>query len=494
MEEGRRTDRTDQLGRDERREAGAPSRGDLLEPDLIDAIGAGLLGRYYGVVYDPVGLAGPATTTGDVDDTAVIHLRTPRPRRAREVRARWRAFRSYWNGHALSMVGDHLTLVALPLAAQRLTSSGLAVGMVVFAETLSTVLFGVVAGTFTDRRRSRPVMIAADLGRAVVLLALVALDLIGDYPVALLILASFLLGLLRLAFDGANSAFVAKLVPDELDVRSNNRLVLADNLGSTVGPVLAGAIIQIGLWVAFAADSLTFVLSALAIAQVGRVLRAGHIELDEPARGAPRPDLASPRRTFRAEAAESLRLVGSRPVFRRALLMAAAFNLCALPVGQQFVTLAVDTLGLSPLVIGAMFALGGVAGIAVAPLVERDATIRPGLLPIATGALGAGILMVGLVPSLWTVAGAFVVGGIAFAFFMTHWAALRQRAFAPEEQGRVTLTSRAVMWSTVLVGSVAAGQLSDSTSPEAMWLACGAVGVAAGVWGLALGLHRDRFE
>ena len=50
------------------------------------------------------------------------------------------------------------------------------------------------------------------------------------------------------------------------------------------------------------------------------------------------------------------------------------------------------------------------------------------------------------------------------------------------------------MWSTVLVGSLAAGQLSDSVSPEAMWLACGAVGIGAALWGLVLGLHRDTFE
>jgi hypothetical protein len=74
---------------------------------------------------------------------------------------------------------------------------------------------------------------------------------------------------------------------------------------------------------------------------------------------------------------------------------------------------------------------------------------------------------------------------------MTHWAALRQRLFDPAEQGRVTLTARAVMWSTVLVGSVAAGALSDHVTPEAMWLACGAAGIAAGAWGVAANA-RDR--
>jgi MFS family permease len=386
------------------------------------------------------------------------------------------------------MVGDHLTIVALPLAAEHLTRSALAVGLVVFAETLATVLVGVVAGTFTDRRASRPVMIAADVGRAVVLAGLVVLDRIGDYPVALLIVASFLLGLLRLAFDGANSAFVARLIPSELDVRSNNRLVLAENVGSTIGPIVAGAVIELGLWIAFAIDGATFLLSALAIVAVGRVLRTSRIRLAPPA-----PPEAGPRRSFLAEVRESRRLLGSEPVFRRALLLAAAFNLCALPVGQQFVTLAIRTLGMSAFGIGLMFAVGGVAGIAAAPLVERDAAIRPGLLPVATGAMGLGITLVGIAPSIATVTVAFVLGGVAFSYFMTHWAALRQRLFEPAEQGRVTLAARAVMWSTVLVGSVAAGALADQVDPEAMWLACGAAGLAAAAWGMAT-LRGQRLD
>jgi MFS family permease len=473
----------------------SPRRPDPLEPDLIDAIGAGLLGRYYGVAYDPAGVAG-STTAADAAgpvETEVIDLRTPRPRRSREVRARWHAFRAYWNGHALSMVGDHLTLVALPIAADRLTHSALWVGLVVFAETLATVLFGVVAGTFTDRRTSRPLMIAADLGRALVLAGVVVLVQVGHYPVLLLVVASFLLGVMRLLFDGAHSAFVARLVPDELDVRSNNRLVLAENLGSTIGPLLAGAIIHFRLGLAFAVDGLTFVLSAVAIGHVGRILRTRRITLAD----GPRHDGTSTgtgRRAFRRDASMTLRLIRSRPVFVRALVMAAAFNLCALPVGQQFVTLARESLHLSAFGIGAMFALCGVAGIATAPFVERDPRIRPGLLPAATGAIGAVVFAVGVAPSRWTVGLAFVVGGVTFTFFMTHWAALRQRIFPPHQQGRVALAARAVMWSTVLVGSVLTGWLSDAVNPEAMWLGCGAAGLAAAAWGIAAGLPRDTVD
>ena len=86
---------------------------------------------------------------------------------------------------------------------------------------------------------------------------------------------------------------------------------------------------------------------------------------------------------------------------------------------------------------------------------------------------------------------AFLIGGVAFAYLMTNWAAMRQRLFPAELQGRVTLTARGVMWSSILVGSLATGRLSDVVSPEAMWITCGGVGVLACVGGLLAGMGRD---
>ena len=459
----------------------------LVEQSLIDQIGTGLLGRYFGSVADPAGITSPHPVTEAIDDEAVVDLRDPTPRvsRRRHTRARWRAFKWFWWGHTASNIGDHLTILALPLAADRLTGSGLAVGAVVFAETLATVLLGSVAGAFTDRRHARSTMVAVDLCRALVLAGLFFLHTLDRFPVAVLIVAAFALGLLRLVFDGAQSSFVARLVPDELDLRSNNRLVLSENIGMTAGPILAGALIEAGLWLAFGFDAVSFLLSAAALLSVRRAIRQGGIELAESRAEA----TSAPSR--RAEMRESFRLLTEHPMFLRSLVITALFNICTLPLGQQFVTLARRSLDLGPFGIGALFALGGVAGILAAPMVERTDKIRPAVLPVSTGVLGAAVMAVGLAPSIASATVAFLIGGVAFAYLMTNWAAMRQRLFPAELQGRVTLTARGVMWSSILVGSLATGRLSDVVSPEAMWITCGGVGVLACVGGLLAGMGRD---
>lgn len=472
----------------------------LIDDGLVDQIAAGLLGRYYGSVADPAGIAttsplaeplvesAPEPAEAALDDELVVDLRATRPHlgRRRNLRARWRAFRAFWWGHTASNIGDHLTLIALPIAADRLTGSGLVVAAIVFAETLATVMLGGVIGVIADRHRSRVVMVAVDVTRAALLVGLCLAVQLDRFPVALLIAASFVLGIARLLYDGAQSSFVARLVPDELDLRSNNRLVLAENIGLTIGPLLAGLAIEAGLWLAFGLDAITFVFSAGALIAASRAIRNAGIRLNPtPAQPAEAP------RSWWEEVRDSYGLLREQPTFRRALVVAALFNVCALPIGQQFVTIARERLDLGAGGIGLLFAVGGVAGIVAAPLVERDNRIRPIVLPVATGALGAAVLSVGLAPSVFTATVAFVIGGIAFAYLMTHWAALRQRLFAPEVQGRVALAARGVMWSTILVGALATGALSDAVSPEAMWLGCGAVGLATCGWGLITGSAND---
>lgn len=457
---------------------------------LVDVIGQGLIGRYYGVVDDHlVGDTLDPTSVIDLTDEAVVDLTDRRVSRrsTREARARWQAFRGYWVGHLLSTIGDHLTVVALPLAANRTNAA--TVGLVVGAQTAATVVLGTFAGTFTDRRDARRTLIVSDLLRAALLMVVAVAAWRGDIAPWALIVTAFTLGLLNLTHDGAQGALVARLVPDELDVRSNNRLVLSESIGSTIGPVLGGIAAQFALWVAFGLDGITFVMASASVAYVARVAKLRRIDLSSV-----HADVAVHRPSFLRESRAAFPLVFSNPVFARTLVVVAMFNLCALPLTELFIPLAQNTLDMSPAVIGVMFAVGGIAGIAVAPLVERDPTIRAGVVPLSTGIMGAAVLGVGIWPTTATVAVAFATGGVAFAFAMTHFSALRQRLFEVHQQGRVMLTSRTIIWSTVLGGALAGGYLSDWLSPEALWLVCGGVGIATALWGFATGLGSAAYR
>jgi len=462
----------------------------VLGDDAVRLIGAGLLQRYYGAPYDPSGTFREVPLAAeplaiDLRDTTRAKGLGPR-----QLKARWRAFRSYWTGHLLSVTGDHFTLIALPLAADRVSHSALIVGLVVFAETLSTVLLGTAAGTYADRRSPIPTMLTTDSARAVLLLALAMLEWSGSLTSWMVIAMSFVLGALRLLHDGAESAFVAGLVPEELDVKSQARITLSENIGSTIGPLAAGAASSVGLWVAFGVDGITFIAAVAAVGYVARLAHRRDLFLGAAGRSLPDGEDAP---TYREDLFATFRIIGGQPKFVAILVVAALFNLLTLPVGAQFISLARD-LGLGGVGIGVMFALTGIAGIVTAPLVERGDSIRPGWLVLSTGGIGAAVLIAGLFPSVATVAVAFVVAGAGFAVAFTHYAAMRQRLFPPETQGRVALASRTVLWSTVLLGSVLTGWLAEVRGASAMWVVCGAAGVLTALVGSAAGMLRMRID
>ena len=100
--------------------------------------------------------------------------------------ALWRnsAFRRVWAAATVSVFGSLVTRIALPLAAILVLGAG-AVEMAILRslDLVAALVFGLVAGAWVDRLRRRPVLIWADLGRAV---------LLGSIPVA------FALGVLDL--------------------------------------------------------------------------------------------------------------------------------------------------------------------------------------------------------------------------------------------------------------------------------------------------------
>lgn len=90
----------------------------------------------------------------------------------RYFRGLWRHadFRKLWAGQTISLVGSQVTALALPVAATlTLRATAFQMGLLGVAGALPTLLFGLLAGVWVDRFRRLPLLIWADLGRALLL-------------------------------------------------------------------------------------------------------------------------------------------------------------------------------------------------------------------------------------------------------------------------------------------------------------------------------------
>src|SRR5690348_5346098 len=113
-------------------------------------------------------------------------------------------FARLWVAQDVSALGSQITMLALPLTAVLVLRAGPAqMGLLTAAASVPYLLVGLLAGVWVDRVRRRPVLIAADLGRAALLASIPLAAWLHALGMAHLYAVAFLCGVLRVFFDVA---------------------------------------------------------------------------------------------------------------------------------------------------------------------------------------------------------------------------------------------------------------------------------------------------
>jgi MFS family permease len=203
-----------------------------------------------------------------------------------------RNYRRLWYGQVVSQIGDWLDSVALFTLTLNLTGSGQAVGLLFLAEFLPGAAVGPFAGVIVDRLPRKLVLIASDLGRAMVVLLLLLVR--GPEDLWLLYLAVVAKVSLTAFFEPARSAILPALCSREELVAANAisgatwSAMLA--LGAALGGIVAGTL---GVETAFLLDAASFLLSAALIATVRVPRRRVADRSGELERPAPHPRMGA---------------------------------------------------------------------------------------------------------------------------------------------------------------------------------------------------------
>jgi MFS family permease len=397
------------------------------------------------------------------------------------------AFRRLWAAAAVSGFGSYVTIVAVQvLVVERLRGSATDVGLVNGARWLPYLLFGLVAGVLVDRRRRRPVLVAADFARAALLVAIPLLSWAGALSVPALMVVMIAFGTLSLGADAAAQSFVPRVVPPHLTTPANARLDQSDAAAQTAGPAIGGALVSaMGAPVAVLFDAASYLVSAFAI---------GSIEVAEPA-PAQRHD-----RHFRRELAEGLRWVYGHRTLRPLAVWTHGWFLFFAMFTTVLTPFVLRELGLSAFGLGLVLASAGVGALVGSSLATRlGASYGAGRVAVAAW-LGnaAGIAIVVLAPASaagGVIAGGVVVGvgqfvvGITMGIENANTLGFRQAVTPDGLQGRTNTTMRSVNRAMVVVGAPLGGVLADAAGfRPALWVS------AAGIATVALALVASPFR
>ncbi len=381
----------------------------------------------------------------------------------------WRLLRQrnlglLWAAGLISMIGDWMLIVGLPIEVYRLTGSVGITGAVLIASRIPAVVFGSVAGVFVDRWDRQRTMVVADFARVPVLLALLLVRDAGDVWLAYVV--AFLAATARTFFGPAESALMPRLAHEDDLVAANTLNSLNDNLSRLIGPAVAGLVVGFaGLGGVAIIDAATFLLSGLpisAIRPVGGAARA--------ARAAHDLTTAVTRHPFRKmtdEWVDGLRIIQNDVTLRWVF---GAIGLIFLGEGVFSLLInvfVVEVYGGGGLELGWLFSAQAVGGLVGAALIGNRLS---GVAPIRLFGLGCVGLGLGdmAIFNVHRFGGDiiaamvfFVLVGVPSVALGSGYTTLVQRRVADSHRGRVFGVIGAVNSVLLIVGSILSGAVSD---------------------------------
>ena len=397
-----------------------------------------------------------------------------------------RNFGLLWAAGLISLIGDWVLVVGLPVEVYARTHSTLATMGMVLASLIPAITLGSIAGVFVDRWDRRRLMIVVNLLLALTLLPLLAVDALGIWVAyAVLVAASCLVQL----FGPAETALLPNLLEGdgaEADLVTANALNgLNNHLARIIGPAIGGVAVAVGgLTAVTVVDAISFLVAAVLLLAI-RTDR-GRAQA-ESASGSIEAAAASAWGRLRREWREGLELVTRQPVLRALLVFFMITRVGEGLVGTLFVPWATAVLYTDAAGYGWILSAQAVGGVAGALVVGRfGARVGPRRLLVA-GAIAFGLidLVLFTYPAFYPVLAPALVGmvivGVPGAAMGAAIATLQQTQAANNHRGRVVGALMAVGSVGSLVGAVAAGVLGQFVAIVPLLIVQGTGYVLAGL-------------
>ncbi|MFI6316815.1 MFS transporter [Nonomuraea sp. NPDC050556] len=374
------------------------------------------------------------------------------------------AFRRYVTADGFSQFGTQVTRVALPLVALLVLDAGpLELGLLSAAEMIGFLLFGLPAGVWVDRLRRKPILVTADVLRAVALASIPIAGMFEALTLAQLYAVAVIVSIGTAFFDVAHLSFLPSIVTKEQLPKSMGTLESVRSLSVLFGPGLGGWLVQaLTAPIAIVVDAVSYLISAALLATVKAK--------EFPSGG-------------RVSLMEGLRYVLGHRILRLVGLVGAMtmFVNGIWAIVQPLYL--VDELGVSATAYGLMISGAGTGGLLGAFLAPR-VIARFGHGPTM---YGAAVLIIPI-----TVLVAFTGPGWRLALYPIGMALLflvavmynvaqgsYRQAICPEAlRGRMNASLRFLMWGSLPLGGVVGGLLGEAvTVHQLLWVAC--LGTAA---------------
>ena len=359
-----------------------------------------------------------------------------------------RDFKVMLAGQGASSIGDAVTFTVLPILVLALTGSGLAMGVVGVLQTVPHLVVGLLAGAFADRSDRRRMMLAADLGRAVLTAFIPLSAALGIPTMAVILVIAAPESVLGTIFLAAYTAATPALVGRSRIGTATAVFEAVYSFGYILGPIIAGVLVGVvGPTTTLGIDAASFLISALALSLVRRPLIAP-------------PD--RPATHILADVREGISYVATHSMLRPLLGFWTSVSVVNAPLVPVLTFLITRDRGLPATSFGAILAAFGVGTVLGSLLTVRLVRGRAGWVMLS-GNLARGALLIGaaFAPTVLLILPLAFAAGLADSLVLVTYIAVRAAAAPDELIGRIGSTMRTISVGLQPIGMVIGGAVLD---------------------------------
>ena len=361
-----------------------------------------------------------------------------------------RDFRLLVFSQGISAVGDMVAVTALPLLILELTGSGVALGVVFAIQAITDFGVSTFAGAVVDRSDRKRIMVAADIGRAI-LTALIPISVIVGVPtMAVILLVAAPLRTFHAFFRAAYIASLPGIVGRRHLPRANGIVETVESTSVIVGPAIAGLLAaSIGAGLTLAIDAASFAASAAGLLLITRRLRA--------------PAVRPPSRIL-DDVREGFTYVLNHPVLRATILLFSSFAAVIAPLIPALAVRITRDLSESESVFGLVLSAYGVGAVAGSLAVARLGRRTRVAVALLAGIFATGLVLIGiaLVDALIGMLGLALLAGLAESIVTVTYVTIRTVNSPDELLGRVGGSARVVTLGLGAIGLLVGGVLIDA--------------------------------
>jgi MFS family permease len=360
-----------------------------------------------------------------------------------------RDFTWFWSSLGAGALGGQIGAFVLPTTAIVLfQASNLEVGGVNAASTAAYPVLGLLAGVLADRVRRGRLMVVADVVRALAFAWIPLAAALGVLDTLDLVLVALVVGAAGLVFDIAAQWHLPTLLPPSRLPVANARIETSTAIAALAGPAIGGVAIA---WVG-GPNTLGLAATLLAVS----VLAVARLRIRQPAAATPRG-----RRRLSAEMREGVHGLLRHPLLGPTTVAGTLRSLGNSATATIALVFAYRALDLTPVTVGALLTVSGLAGAAGAwltpGLTTRWGTGRTLVVACASGTMWMLAPLAFLLPAIPVYLAIAAVAAACTPVWNTTVTTLRQAVTPTELLGRVHATARTFTFSAVPIGALLGG-------------------------------------